>query len=58
VIITWPISPAGYVLQFNNVSLAQSNQWMNLNAPVTTNNQMNTVSVAITNTSQFFRLKH
>jgi hypothetical protein len=54
-IISWPVAAAGYTLQ-GNTDLSQASGWSTAGTP-TVSNGSNTVTVPITNSAQFFRLK-
>jgi hypothetical protein len=54
-IVSWPASPAGYVLQSAN-SLTAATSWQNYFAGSVLSNEMNTVTVPAASGARFFRL--
>jgi hypothetical protein len=55
--LAWPLSATGYTLEYNNTNLSQPSGWLTNALPVVASNQFNTVTVPVTNTLQFYRLK-
>lgn len=56
VMISWPVSASGFVLEFNN-DLSNTTGWSAVALPSVGSGDMNTVQVPATGTAQFFRLK-
>jgi len=54
--VSWPAALAGFTLQ-QSLDLGQSAAWTPVVVPVTTSGGSNSVTLPLTNTVQFFRLK-
>jgi hypothetical protein len=57
-ILAWPVSGISYTLQYNSADITQPSAWLPVDLPVVVSNQFNMVTVPITNSSQFFRLRY
>jgi hypothetical protein len=57
VVLSWPAAAAGYAPQASS-SLAQTNGWSDVPQLVIVTNGSNTVTVPVSGTNQFYRLKH
>jgi hypothetical protein len=56
VVVSWPVPAAPFVLQANS-DLSQPNGWTPVPQSVVSSNGVNSVSIPITSSSQFYRLK-
>ncbi len=56
IIVAWPASPAGFVLEETSSNLTGSNSWQPVDVPSLLGNALNTVTLPAPSTAQFFRL--
>jgi len=56
ILLTWPAWATNFVLQENGSDLNSSGSWSNVNAPVTTTNSHNGVTLPANGSTKFYRL--